>query len=65
MYVANPGASKVQDALTLVLAGTVAALVVGAARGVQGSPIRGLLSNPIPRRRASSPATRPTLDRVA
>jgi hypothetical protein len=66
MYVANPGASKVQDALTMVLAGAVAALVVGVARGVQeGSPTRGLLSNPIPRRAASSPATRPTLDRAA
>ena len=65
MYVADPGASKVQDTLTLVLAGAVAALVVGAARGVQGSPIRGLLSNPVPRRAASSPATHPTLERAA
>jgi hypothetical protein len=57
--------SNVENALTLALAGTIAALVVGAARGSRRSPLGGLLSNPVPRRQVSSPATRSTLGRAA
>lgn len=56
----------VEGAVTIILAGTVAALAVAAAKGAHGSPIRGLLSNPVPRPTRGRPAaTGPRLDRAA
>lgn len=68
MFTNSTQATNMEGALTLVLAGTVAALVVRAARGSHPSPLRGLLSNPVPRlasRDSGASATRRLLDRAA
>jgi hypothetical protein len=68
MFTQSTQASSMEGALTLVLAGTVAALVVQAARGSHTSALRGLLSNPVPRlasRDSGASATRRPLDRAA
>ena len=68
MFTKTSQATNMEGTLTLVLAGTVAALVVQAARGSHLSPLRGLLSNPVPRlasRDSGAPATRRPLDRAA
>jgi hypothetical protein len=68
MFTESTQATGMEGALTIVLAGTVAALVVQAARGSHHSPLRGLLSNPVPRLASGKPgasATRRTLDRAA
>ena len=58
--------NNVEGTLTLVLAGTVAALVVRAALGSRRSPLEGLLSNPVPRLGgAAAAATDSRLDRAA
>ena len=65
MFTESSQATNMEGALTLVLAGTVAALV---ARGSHPSPLRGLLSNPVPRLTSRNPgasATRRRLDRAA